>query len=99
MSVSLAEALDILEVASVPASGINSVAEVFEDEQLQARGAIEHHPLQSGLDLFVPSAVPKLSKTPGETRWLGPQLGAHNAEILEDLGLDADMIKKVCGEL
>ena len=98
-SVTLAEALHILEAASVPASGINSVAEVFEDEQLQARGAIEHHPLQSGLNLFMPSAVPKLSKTPGETRWLGPQLGAHNAEVLEELGLDADMIKKVCGEL
>lgn len=98
-SVTLTEALDILEAASVPASGINSVAEVFEDKQLKARGAIEHHPLQSGLDLFMPSAVPKLSKTPGETRWLGPQLGAHNAEILEQLGLDADMIKKVCGGL
>ena len=98
-SVTLTEALDILEAASVPASGINSVAEVFEDEQLKARGAIEHHPLQSGLDLFMPSAIPKLSKTPGETRWLGPQLGAHNAEILEELGLDADMIKKVCGGL
>ena len=98
-SLSLTEALDILEAASVPASGINSVAEVFEDEQLEARGAIEHHLLQSGLDLFMPSAIPKLSITPGETRWLGPQLGAHNAEILEELGLDAGMIKKVCGEL
>ncbi len=98
-SLSLTEALDILEAASVPASGINSVAEVFEDEQLQARGAIEHHLLQSGLDLFMPSAIPKLSITPGETRWLGPQLGAHNAEILAELGLDAGMIKKVCGEL
>ena len=98
-SVNLAEALDTLEAASVPASGINSVAEVFEDEQLKARGAIEHHLLQSGLDLFMPSAVPKLSKTSGQTRWLGPRLGAHNAEILGELGLDADMIKKVCGEL
>ena len=77
----------------------HTVAEVFEDEQLEARGAIEHHLLQSGLDLFMPSAIPKLSITPGETRWLGPQLGAHNAEILEELGLDAGMIKKVCGEL
>ena len=96
-SVSLTEALDILEAAAVPASGINSVSEVFEDEQIKARGAIEHHALQSGLDLFMPAAVPKLTKTPGETRWLGPQLGAHNQEILERLGLDAEMIKKVSG--
>ena len=98
-SVNLTDALDILEAAAVPASGINSVAEVFEDEQLKARGAIEHHALQSGLDLYMPAAVPKLTKTPGETRWLGPELGAHNREILERLGLDAEMIKKVSGGL
>ena len=98
-SVNLTDALDILEAAAVPASGINSVAEVFEDEQLKARGAIEHHALQSGLDLYMPAAVPKLSKTPGETRWLGPELGAHNREVLERLGLDAEMIKKVSGGL
>ncbi len=98
-SVNLTDALDILEAAAVPASGINSVAEVFEDEQLKARGAIEHHALQSGLDLYMPAAVPKLSKTPGETRWLGPELGAHNREVLERLGLDAVMIKKVSGGL
>ena len=98
-SVNLTDALDILEAAAVPASGINSVAEVFEDEQLKARGAIEHHALQSGLDLYMPAAVPKLSKTPGETRWLGPELGAHNREVLERLGLDAEMIKKISGGL
>jgi len=45
----------------------------------------------------MPAAVPKLTKTPGETRWLGPQLGAHNQEIFERLGLDAEMIRKVSG--
>jgi formyl-CoA transferase len=98
-SVNLTDALDILEAAAVPASGINSVAEVFEDEQLKARGAIEHYVLQSGLDLYMPAAVPKLTKTPGETRWLGPELGAHTREILERLGLDTEMIKKVSGGL
>ena len=66
---------------------------------IKARGAIEHHALQSGLDLYMPAAVPKLPKTPGKTRWLGPELGAHNHEVLEGLGLDADMIKKVSGGL
>jgi formyl-CoA transferase len=96
-SVTLTEALDILEAAEVPASGINSVAEVFEDEQIQARGSIERHALESGLNLCMPAAVPKLTKTPGRTRWLGPKLGEHNESILESLGLDPITIRKVTG--
>lgn len=97
-TVDLAQALDILEKASVPASGINSVAEVMQDPQLKARGAIEHHELTSGLDLYMPSPIPKLSKTPGNTRWLGPALGEHNDEILTGLGLDLQTIAKVTGK-
>ena len=96
-SVTLTEALGILEAAEVPASGINSVAEVFEDEQIQARGSIERHALESGLNLCMPAAVPKLTKTPGGTRWLGPKLGEHNESILESLGLDPFPIRKVTG--
>jgi len=96
-SVSLSQALDILERASVPASGINSVAEVFEDEQFKAIGSIEHYELKSGLDLYMPAAVPRLTKTPGSTQWLGPKLGEHNKEILEALGLNDEMIQKVSG--
>jgi len=97
-SVSLTEALDILEAAEVPASGINSVAEVVEDEQIQARGSIERYALESGLNLCMPAAVPKLTKTPGGTRWLGPKLGEHNESILESLGLDPITIRKVTGD-
>ena len=97
VSVDLTEALDILEQASVPASGINSVAEVFEDEQFKALGSIEHHALESGLDLYMPAAVPRLTKTPGRTRWLGPRLGEHNQELLDQLGLTAEMTRKVSG--
>ena len=93
----MTEALDILEQASVPASGINSVAEVFEDQQFKALGSIEHHALESGLDLYMPAAVPRLTKTPGRTRWLGPRLGEHNQELLDQLGLTAEMIRKVSG--
>ena len=96
-SVSLSEALDILERASVPASGINSVAEVFQDEQFKSRGSIERYELKSGLDLYMPAAVPRLTKTPGSTRWLGPKLGEHNRELLEALGLDDAKIRKVSG--
>lgn len=97
-SVDLADALEILEAASVPASGINSVAEVFNDPQLKSRGAIEHHQLEEGTELCMPAAIPKLSRTPGATRWLGPKLGEHNHSLLESLGMDADAIRRVTGE-
>jgi formyl-CoA transferase len=97
-SVSLSQALDVLEQALVPASGINSIAEVFEDQQFKARGSIEHHTLKSGLNLYMPSVVPRLTKTPGGTQWLGPSLGEHNREVLKALGLGEEMIRKVTGD-
>jgi formyl-CoA transferase len=97
-SVTLKEALLILETANVPGSGINSVAEVMKDPQLKARGAIEEHKLTSGLELFMPAPIPKLSVTPGATRWLGPKLGQHNEEILNSLGLSVETKLKVTGE-
>ena len=97
-SVTLKEALLILETANVPGSGINSVAEVMKDPQLKARGAIEEHKLISGLELFMPAPIPKLSVTPGATRWLGPKLGQHNEEILNSLGLSLETKLKVTGE-
>jgi formyl-CoA transferase len=36
--------------------------------------------------------VPKLSATPGGTRWLGPRLGEHTDDVLGELGYDADAI-------
>jgi formyl-CoA transferase len=34
--------------------------------------------------------LPKLTKTPGSTRWAGPTLGSHNQQVLSEvLGLSA----------
>ncbi|MFC4312010.1 CaiB/BaiF CoA transferase family protein [Steroidobacter flavus] len=71
-----------LELAAVPASKIHSAADIVNDPQLQARGMLESARLPDGLRLTIPGIVPKLSATPGRTRWLGPRLGAHSEEIL-----------------
>ena len=47
---------------------------------------IEQHALADGTPVKLPGIVPKLSGQPGETRWLGPALGAHTDELLREIG-------------
>lgn len=79
-------ALAILEKADVPAGRIFSIADIVKDMQFQARGMIEQHRLGDNGEVLLPGIVPKLSETPGKTRWIGPKLGEHTAVILRDLG-------------
>jgi formyl-CoA transferase len=80
-------ALAALEQAHVPASRVYSVADMFVDPQFSARAMIEQHVLADGTPLKVPAVVPKLSETPGATRWLGPALGQHTDEVLGSIGV------------
>ncbi len=89
-SLPLKGVLMVLEDAAVPASGINNAEDIFHDPHFRARGMIEAQTLPDGETISIPAAVPKLSATPATTRWLGPALGEHNAEILGELGFSAD---------
>jgi crotonobetainyl-CoA:carnitine CoA-transferase CaiB-like acyl-CoA transferase len=57
--------------------------------RLQAR------PPSGGEAVTVPAVVPKLSGTPGGTRWAGPELGEHTDAVLrEELGMsDAELAR------
>lgn len=68
----------------VPASLIFSIADIFDDPQYRARGNIKMMDSRVGA-IAVPDVVPRLSETPGQIRWLGESLGAHNDEIYKDL--------------
>lgn len=84
----ISEALAALAAAEVPVSKIYSVADMFRDAQFAARGMIERGMLPDGTTLAVPAVTPKMSATPGGTRWLGPRLGEHTDEVLASLGYD-----------
>jgi len=82
------QALAVLAGADVPASRIYSVADMRVDPQFLARAMFESHRLKDGQMLTLPGIVPKLSETPGRTRWLGPELGEHTDEVLASLGIE-----------
>ncbi len=87
----LDQVLEVLEKADVPSGKIFSIADIVADMQYQARGMIEKHKLEDNAagDVWLPGIVPKLSDTPGGTKWIGPKLGEHTAEILNSIGYDA----------
>ena len=87
----LDEVLRVLEVAEVPSGKIHSIADIAADLHYQARGMIERHKL-GDRDLLLPGIVPKLSDTPGGTRWIGPRLGEHTDEVLGAAGYSPDEI-------
>ena len=87
-TLTVAEVLEKMAQARVPAGPIYDAADMLADPHFQARGLFEQVEID-GKPLKIPAIVPKLSNTPGATNWPGPQLGSHNNEILgELLGLD-----------
>ncbi len=88
----IAAALATLQAADVPAGKIYSVRDMMTDPQFLARDMFEQHQFADGTPVKMPAITPKLSATPGATRWLGPTLGQHTDEVLRELGYDGTMI-------
>lgn len=78
------EVLRLLDDAKVPAGPIYSVRDMFADPHFRARNLFETVEI-NGEPLEIPTILPKLEGTPGQTRWPGPDIGAHNREVLCDL--------------
>jgi formyl-CoA transferase len=88
-------ALACLKDADVPVGKIYSVRDMMDDPQFLARNMFEQHQFDDGTPVKLPAISPKLSATPGTTRWMGPELGQHNDEVLQALGYDEAAIAQL----
>lgn len=75
---------------------IYSPEEAFEDPHFRARGfPVEVPHPELGRSFRYPGAPYRFEKTPWRISRRAPQLGEHEAEVLGEIGLDADAIAKL----
>jgi len=90
------EVVEICSRGEVPCSAINSIADIFEDPQFEARGTLQR--IQHALlgEIVIPDVLPRLSGTPGAIDGLGPRLGDWNDKVYgERLGIGAGEMEKL----
>ena len=91
----LAENRRIVERHGLTAAPIQTIADIVADPHWQARGLTVDVADDQGA-VRMHTVVPRLSATPGEIRWPGPRLGAHNREVYgEELGITAEELDRL----
>ena len=91
-----AEWISLLEESGVPCGPINNFKEVFENEQVTARGVELQVPHPTTGSMKLVASPMRLSKTPTEVRMPPPTLGQHTEAILRDhLNLDTEAIDQL----
>lgn len=92
---SIDEVLQQLEQAEVPSGRIYSVADMVNDPHFNARDMLLSTELPDGQVVKMPGIVPKLSETPGQVKWRGPELGEHTESVLKQYGYQAEDIESL----
>jgi formyl-CoA transferase len=88
----VAEVLDVLNAAQVPAGRIYTARDIADDPHYRERGMLESVTTADGLTLEVPGIVPKLSRTPGAITRRAPTLGEDTEAVLREVGLSEDQL-------
>ncbi|CAM5480433.1 CaiB/BaiF CoA transferase family protein [Eoetvoesiella caeni] len=87
--------LEVLDAASVPCGRIYTAEDIANDEHYREREMLQRFELPDGREIELPGIVPKLSATPGRTKWIGPTLGQHTQEVLESIGVTTEQLEQL----
>jgi formyl-CoA transferase len=89
-----AENVAFFEQAEVTIGPIYDIAQILEDPHVIERELLADYP-DADMGAFpMHHVVPRLSGTPGSIRTRAPRLGEHNRELLAELNLDYEELKK-----
>jgi formyl-CoA transferase len=88
----VAEVLDVLGQARVPAGKVYTARDIAEDPHYRARDMIVKQATRDGYEVEVPGIVPKLMGTPGGIRSAAPHLGEDTDAVLREVGLSEEQI-------
>ena len=95
---STAEWVALLQNKAVPCGPINTIADAFDDAQVQARGLKVVQPRHAGDGIASIAGVAsplRLASHPPVLRHAPPALGQHTNEVLGEMGLDAEHIAQL----
>lgn len=90
-----AECFQVFE-SEVPIGPIHSIADIFTDPHYAVRKNIIEVEDKLWGKVKMQGVVPQLSASPGAVKWIGPDLGEHNAEIYQSyLGYAPEQVKEL----
>jgi len=92
--------ITLLTDADIPSTLIFTAADCAQDPQYRERGMVrEVFDPTFGREILHPGIVPRVVEDGNEIRWPGPEIGAHNQEVLgELLGMSPDAISVLVNE-
>ena len=80
------DALTLMTDAGVTAGIVADAADLDGHDYIESRKLVVEYP-DADMGIFPMHGVsPRLSKTPGAIQYVGPELGAHSEEVLNELG-------------
>ncbi len=84
----LAGMVRLFEENDLTASPVYDIADISRDPHVAARRILIEVPDPKLGAVRMTAPTPRMSATPAEVRWAGPELGAHNGEVFGALGID-----------